>query len=349
MPELNNYRSIQCEIIPLDKVLNEGEVLISFELQNTSNYEVRVLKWQTPLEGLLTDCLDINVQGKKIPFDGKMIKRGNPSEKDFILLKPGETVKKEIDLTEAYDIPEKAEIQIEFNPERLVLLNDGKEIFNPKKISENSLQDVEVINHGALLVTERLNKKLTFGEQNRATDKKKVNENELIVSAGLKPPVFMGGTAQSQQIVLNAHREAYRLVNEAIRDLQNNVRPKFIEWFDVNDSQLRVNKVLQNFKAVKTRMENLSFTYDLSGSGCESNVYAYTTKGGKRIWLCDVFWTVSPTGVNSQAGTLVHEHSHASANTDDHQYGEDGCRKLAISNPDKAITNADNHEYYAES
>jgi peptidyl-Lys metalloendopeptidase len=48
---------------------------------------------------------------------------------------------------------------------------------------------------------------------------------------------------------------------------------------------------------------------------------------------------------------MVHEHSHASANTDDLAYGQDGpdgCKQLAISNPAKAIKNADSHEYYAK-
>ena len=36
------------------------------------------------------------------------------------------------------------------------------------------------------------------------------------------------------------------------------------------------------------------------------------------------------------------------AGTDDVVYGQTGARSLAISDPAKAITNADSHEYFAE-
>jgi len=42
--------------------------------------------------------------------------------------------------------------------------------------------------------------------------------------------------------------------------------------------------------------------------------------------------------------------SHFIANgaTKDWAYGQYACKKLAISNPDQAIDNADSHEYFAE-
>lgn len=36
------------------------------------------------------------------------------------------------------------------------------------------------------------------------------------------------------------------------------------------------------------------------------------------------------------------------AGTDDHVYGQSGAKNLAISDPTKALNNADNHEYFAE-
>jgi peptidyl-Lys metalloendopeptidase len=52
----------------------------------------------------------------------------------------------------------------------------------------------------------------------------------------------------------------------------------------------------------------------------------------------------------AQAGTLVHESSHFDviAGTDDVVYGESACQKLAVKDPDTAITNADSHEFFAE-
>jgi peptidyl-Lys metalloendopeptidase len=36
------------------------------------------------------------------------------------------------------------------------------------------------------------------------------------------------------------------------------------------------------------------------------------------------------------------------ASTNDYVYGQTGAKNLAISDPSKAINNADNHEYFAE-
>jgi peptidyl-Lys metalloendopeptidase len=44
---------------------------------------------------------------------------------------------------------------------------------------------------------------------------------------------------------------------------------------------------------------------------------------------------------------MVHEHSHADADTDDVTYGQTNARALAADTPAQAVTNADNFEYYA--
>ena len=41
-------------------------------------------------------------------------------------------------------------------------------------------------------------------------------------------------------------------------------------------------------------------------------------------------------------------HFNVVAGTDDHAYGQPNARSLAVSNPDLALDNADNHEYFAE-
>lgn len=99
---------------------------------------------------------------------------------------------------------------------------------------------------------------------------------------------------------------------------------------------------------IKDRMDSTTFTYDLTGTGCKRNTYGYTYKGGTTIWMCELFRKAPATGTDSKAGTVVHEHSHASARTDDVVFGQTKARDLAKSDPDKAVTNADNYEYYAK-
>jgi peptidyl-Lys metalloendopeptidase len=68
------------------------------------------------------------------------------------------------------------------------------------------------------------------------------------------------------------------------------------------------------------------------------------------IHVCGAFWQAPVSGTDSKGGTLVHEMSHFNviAGTNDHVYGQSAARNLAKTNPDQAIDNADNHEYFAE-
>ena len=69
-----------------------------------------------------------------------------------------------------------------------------------------------------------------------------------------------------------------------------------------------------------------------------------------KIYLCGAFWSAPMKGTDSKAGTLIHEMSHFTvvAGTQDHVYGQTAAKALALSDPAKAIANADSHEYFAE-
>jgi peptidyl-Lys metalloendopeptidase len=69
-----------------------------------------------------------------------------------------------------------------------------------------------------------------------------------------------------------------------------------------------------------------------------------------KIYVCRAFWSAPLAGTDSKGGTLIHEMSHftAVAGTGDLVYGQTAAANLAVTNPAGAITNADNHEYFAE-
>jgi peptidyl-Lys metalloendopeptidase len=85
--------------------------------------------------------------------------------------------------------------------------------------------------------------------------------------------------------------------------------------------------------------------------GCKQNYYAYVYPNQPyNIYVCRVFWQAPTTGTDSKAGTIIHETSHFNvvAGTDDIVYGQTGARNLANSDPNRAVQNADSHEYFAE-
>jgi len=63
-----------------------------------------------------------------------------------------------------------------------------------------------------------------------------------------------------------------------------------------------------------------------------------------------LFWSAPLTGINSQAGTIVHELTHFLDNggTWDWAYGVVACRSLAVVPRHLAVDNADTFEYFAE-
>ena len=85
--------------------------------------------------------------------------------------------------------------------------------------------------------------------------------------------------------------------------------------------------------------------------GCKKSYYAYVYANKPYvIYVCKAFWAAPLTGTDSKGGTLIHEMSHFSvvASTDDWAYGQAAAKSLAISDPAKALDNADSHEYFAE-
>ena len=83
---------------------------------------------------------------------------------------------------------------------------------------------------------------------------------------------------------------------------------------------------------------------------CRSSWNAFVYPGGAlEVYLCSNFWNLSTTGMEAQAGTVLHEYSHEVAGTEDYEYGTDNCKQLASSNPEEAIDNAASYKYFAAS
>ena len=118
-------------------------------------------------------------------------------------------------------------------------------------------------------------------------------------------------------------------------------------WFGRIDGH-RVQLVRDTFAAIASSMSaTLTFRCD-----SEKNVYAYVKScGSKEIYLGRLFWSrARNTGIDSRPGVILHEIAHdVSRLIGDHSYGVAGAEDLAAKNPDRAVSSADNYEYFAES
>ena len=79
-------KAIGIKIYAQDNYKNHEEAHLVFEITNLTASTLHILKWNTPLEGLNSPCLDVKSGNKKIDYDGIMIKRGSPQANDFYQL-----------------------------------------------------------------------------------------------------------------------------------------------------------------------------------------------------------------------------------------------------------------------
>lgn len=79
------------------------EVKCDFHLTNVGDRAYSVLQWNTPLNALSPSGLVVTRDGKKLEFDGIVMKREDPGLRDFLTIAAGETVSSKIDLSSGYD------------------------------------------------------------------------------------------------------------------------------------------------------------------------------------------------------------------------------------------------------
>ncbi|OLY91818.1 Lysine-specific metallo-endopeptidase [Cnuella takakiae] len=335
--------SIQTRIIAPQQVNADGPVMVTFELTNNGPDDAYVLKRDMPLEGLKSDCLDVRVNGEKVLYDGYFLKRSEANMEDFVLVKAGQTISETFDISLAYDMSTPGTYEIRFDGTKLVVISaEARKRSMHEAKAAAALTQVE--NVPGVLSQESNAVRQTIGAAMRTEAKKKRVGTEGF-AMGLRKPAVKGANATQKTEIEAAHKAGYDYTIAAIGQVDNNNTYKL--WFG-EYTAARAGIVKDNYAKIKQRMETVEFTYDLTGSECTDDTFAYTTIGGSTIWLCGLFWAAPPTGFDSKAGTVVHEHSHASARTEDLIYRQDPCKELARTNPAKAIKNADNHEYFTE-
>jgi hypothetical protein len=80
-------------------------IIIGFTVENLSSMDVWILKWYTPLEGIKGKILEVKCDGVDVPYEGMLMKRGNPETDDYVRLRRAESAGGEFDLSSAYSLP----------------------------------------------------------------------------------------------------------------------------------------------------------------------------------------------------------------------------------------------------
>lgn len=300
------------------------DVLISVNISNPTKHTIRVLKWYTPIDGVEDPLFFVLRDGKAVEYIGAIYKRPPITGNDYISLKSGESIERVVNLGDYYDLSVTGKYEVSYAAQSYNLFDEKGNDFKYKSV----------------LTSE----KISFRADGRQAKGK---------PAPPPPPPPGGNTfnacttdQQTQLISARSQAKSYASDSESYM-FGNRQGSRYTTWFGIL-SDTRYNTVKDNFAVISNAMDNAGINFDCK---CKQNYYAYVYPNQPyNIYLCKVFWQASLSGTDSKAGTLIHEMSHfnVTAHTDDLVYGKTNAINLAISNPDEAIRNADNHEYFSE-
>jgi len=310
---------------------------VTVVMTNTTDKPLKVLSWQTPLEATLTaNIFSVTQKGKPLPYTGISVKRGAPTDADYVLFQPGESRSVTVNLSQYYKMENIGEYAVGYR---------GHVKFAPGS-SNKSVADAHVSPKTATVVTDPVSFSFTPAE-------KKTVDAKLAAA-------FEYCDATQISTLNSAHDAAIGIAGTAASDMNAapvpTSAPRYAEWFGAPDTT-RHNTVTGHFNDVMTILdgEQVTFSCDCSAVSDPDTTFAYVYASSQDYvyHICGAFWNADLLGTDSQAGTLVHESIHFvdyadTGDTTDYAYGQSACRDLADSTPDDAVHNPDSHEYFAE-
>ena len=330
-------------VVKCSEQYQSGEsIYCQFDITNHHCVDYHVLKWHTPLEGMTSKYLSVTRDDRALPYDGMLVKWGNPSAREYLLIRAGTTVSSIIDISLAYamNVTGLYTVQLKTNLKyhRETHDTDFMNTQLHKQTLESTLATFQLIGGGA--------PKKTMGEHVRQHASTSITKRNAGV--GLPPdPRFVGGTAAERALTKEIHRTSYHYISAAEDDIDDN-QAHYISWFGVVDAG-RIQQVKQNFHDMQNSLEQEIYTYHFNDPRCIPNVYAFTFPDVQDIYLCDKYGhSENVLGVDTKLCTIVHELSHAVSHTEDHVDGRQDCLDLATNDPAMAISNGDNYCYFAE-
>lgn len=321
------------------KVIDPNSLQVSYTLLNESKQNLKVLTWNTPLEGAFNnDYFNVSFDGKKelvpVPYRERHMKRAAASAEDYVLLLAGDSISIDLDISHGYLTERVGYYSIQFDGlvEYFAIpfdINANEYQFDSADRVQGSLQSNKVVAYQAL----------SFDA----------------IEAKL-PPTFNSCDAGQQSQIDTALTAAEVMATGAVEALnsttvgQRATAERYTTWFGSYLSS-RYTTVSTHFNAILDATANKTLKFSCGSPRCGRTTFAFVYSGSPyEVFLCPAFWGAEVTGTDSRAGTIIHELSHFTilGGTDDHQYGQSSAKQLGATDPNKAINNADSHEYFAE-
>jgi peptidyl-Lys metalloendopeptidase len=95
---------LECRLDAIHPLTAGSPIAIRFRLTNRTDEPLWMLRWNTPFEGWRGTIFTVTSNGTEIPYQGPMVKRGDPAREDYVKIPAGESVSASVDLSEVYEI-----------------------------------------------------------------------------------------------------------------------------------------------------------------------------------------------------------------------------------------------------
>ncbi|WP_338847416.1 M35 family metallo-endopeptidase [Massilia sp. W12] len=326
---------VKVTISPVKNVHEASDdVFVNVTLTNTGTSPKYVLKYLTPFSEQPEHLFEVTRDGKPVQFLGAHIKRGTPKASDYLLLKPGKSYTRKVELSAQYDMSISGDYKIQYHVGSMNLFNS-----NPNAqslVSHTELGELES-NESSFAVN---------GIHPRGYEAP--TPQQLMQQTLAGSLTYTNCTSSQKTTVASAVANAKTYASNSLSYLNaGNKGARYTTWFGTYDAG-RYSTVKSHFSNILNSFNNQAVVVDC---GCTQSYYAYVYPTQPyKIYVCKAFWSAPMTGTDSKAGTMVHEMSHFNVvgGTDDWAYGQSAAKSLATSNPGKAVDNADSHEYFAE-
>ncbi|WP_053333937.1 M35 family metallo-endopeptidase [Gemmatimonas phototrophica] len=294
-----------------------GPVMARVTVTNLTGAAVEISETELPSEDMETAQFVVMRNGQQVRYEGPHIKRGPVMAAEMVRIAAGATLTYDIELSRAYDLAQDGSYSVEFQ---------SRVASSAQPSLRSARQDVRL--YGRTLATNGIS---TTGLSSLTS---LISYSKCTVT-------------QQTQLVAALNQAATYAAQSKAYLAGNTLGDRYTWWFG-GVTSANATIVRNNFTAIDNAFATKAITVDC---GCKKTYYAYVYPSQPyKIYVCRAFWSAPLAGTDSRGGTLIHEMSHfnAVAGTDDWAYGQSAARSLALSNPLRAIDNADNHEYFAE-
>lgn len=320
----------------------QQRVTVRLTFKNSSQQDVYILGYETPLRGFERDLFIVERDGERIPYTGIVAYRAGPSQEDWIHLAPGVEVSEVVDISGAYDTRRGGAYTVRYNTVQQVFRGVPRSRL-PVGVQGPGAQGSFV---GESVTSEPVTVSITATASAESAPDSFAAPDAVpdVASVAGEFAPFATYACRSPSVISTAQASAR---SRALRAY--NAATSFNAWYRTwfGNSSAYVATVRSRFgNAVNRLGQNVDYYCGSYAYYCSGNIIAYTYKQTtNRMYLCEAFWSYGDKG-----HVVGHEsyHWYSVAGADDVTYGYSQCQNLARTRPYDALRNSDNHAYAAD-